>query len=154
WAVAVCRNFFCDHLDFLRLGRLAQSSYVPLAQLAARLVAEEQIHVSHVDALLRRLGRGTAEAHGKMQAALDRLGPLAAGLMEPTPGIDLLEARGVYPRIEPGLFERWSAGLQRVADESNLRLELRPVAADFVGGRRGRHSSAFAPLLDELTEVY
>src|SRR5262245_6245404 len=71
WAVAVCRNFFCDHLDFLRLGRLAQSSYTPVAHLAGRLVEEEQIHIDHVDSLMKRLGRGSEEAHDKMQSALN-----------------------------------------------------------------------------------
>jgi ring-1,2-phenylacetyl-CoA epoxidase subunit PaaC len=154
WALAICRNFFCDHLDFLRLGRLAQSTYVPLAQLAARLVAEEQIHVHHADTLLARLGRGGAEARGRMQAALDRLSPLAPMLLEPTAGVEQLEAAGVYPRTEPGVFEQWSAGLQKVAREAGLKLDLRPPPAGATGGRHGRHGSGFAALLDELTEVY
>ena len=154
WAVAVCRNFFCDHHDFLRLSRLAQSSYVPVAQLAARLVPEEQIHVHHVDSLLKRLGRGSADSHNRMQNALNRLAPLAPGLLEATPGIEQLEATGVYPRIEPGMFERWSEELKQVAQASDLKLALAPPKADAIGGRRGRHNPAFAALLDELTEVY
>src|SRR5262245_463037 len=94
WAMAVCRNFFCDHLDALRLGRLAQSSYKPVAELCARLAAEEQIHVHHVDGLVQRLGSGSPEAHLKMQSALNQLTPLASGLLEPTPGLEKLEAAG------------------------------------------------------------
>ena len=75
WAKALCRNFFCDHFDSLRLGRLAQSRYTALAQLAGRLAAEEHIHVEHVDSWMGRLGRGGAEAHGRLQAALDALAP-------------------------------------------------------------------------------
>lgn len=154
WAVAVCRNFFCDHHDFLRLGRLAHSSHVPLAQLAARLVAEEQIHVQHVDTLLKRLGKGNKESHEKMQSALNWLAPLASGLLEPTQGIELLEAQGVYPRVEPGMFERWAENLRHVAEASELKLDVHPPSIDVKGGRRGRHGAAFAALLDELTEVY
>ncbi|MBI3410801.1 MAG: phenylacetate-CoA oxygenase subunit PaaC [Planctomycetes bacterium] len=154
WAIAVCRNFFCDHHDYLRLGRLAHSSYVPLAQLAGRLVAEEQIHVQHVDMLLKRLGHGDTESRERMQSALDRLAPLATGLLEPTQGIELLEAKGVYPRIEPAMFERWTEDLRHVAEASELKLQLQAPRAEAIGGRRGRHSDAFASLLDELTEVY
>ena len=39
WAFALCRQFFCDHYDALRLGRMARSSYAPLAAIAARLAA-------------------------------------------------------------------------------------------------------------------
>jgi ring-1,2-phenylacetyl-CoA epoxidase subunit PaaC len=154
WAMAVCRNLFCDHFDFLRLGRLARSSYAPVAQLAARLVAEEEIHVHHSDTLVKRLGRGTAESHSRMQKALDQLVALAVGLVEPTQGLEHLEANGLYPPIEPGMFERWSAGLQQVAQEGNLKLELRKPDPAAIGGRRGRHSPGFTTLLDELTEVY
>jgi ring-1,2-phenylacetyl-CoA epoxidase subunit PaaC len=154
WAVALCRNFFCDHLDYLRLGQLAHSSYTPLAQLAGRLVAEEQIHVNHVDTWMKRLGRGSAESHERMQAALDQLAPHAPMLLEPTPGIELLESQEVYPPIEPSMFERWSTDLQRVMQEAGLKLELRPPDPAKIGGRRGLHNDAFAGLLDELTEVY
>lgn len=154
WAMAVCRNFSCDHLDFLRLGRLAKSTYGPVAELAARLVAEEQIHVQHSDTLLTRLGLGSQESHDKMQKALDQITPLASLLLEPTAGLELLESKGIYPRIEPGMFERWSANLQEVARGANLKLALKQHPANQIGGRRGRHSAGFATLLDELTEVY
>src|SRR5438105_5551658 len=102
WATALARNFFCDHFDFLRLHRLAESRYTPVAQLAARLAAEEQIHVEHVDSWLKRLGRGGEQAHGRMQGALVTLAPLAALLFEPTEGLDSLEVEGIYPPTEAG----------------------------------------------------
>jgi ring-1,2-phenylacetyl-CoA epoxidase subunit PaaC len=154
WATALCRNFFCDHFDSLRLSRLAASRYTPLAQLAARLAAEEQIHVEHVDSWMVRLGRGGAESRQRLQASLDELAPLAPALPEPTEGLERLEAEGIYPRSETDLFEQWSADLRDVAVNAGLHLALRRPTTFTPGGRRGRHSDAFLPLLDELTEVY
>jgi ring-1,2-phenylacetyl-CoA epoxidase subunit PaaC len=154
WAMAICRNFFCDHFDFLRLERLSQSRYTPLAQLAARLAAEERIHVEHADSWMRRLGRGGEPAHRRMQEALHTLTPLAPTLLEPTEGLALLEAEGIYPKMEPGMFERWREDLGSVARDAGFTLTLQPTAATGTGGRRGKHSAAFLPLLDELTEVY
>ena len=154
WARALARNFFCDHFDALRLGRLAQSSYAPLAQLGARLAAEEQIHVDHVDTWMQRLGRGGQDSCARMQAALDELSLLAPMLLEPTPGLQALEEEGVYPNVEGGSFERWSRALAHVARAAGLNLQLQPPPDNALGGRRGRHSPAFAALLDELTEVY
>ncbi len=154
WATAICRNFFSDHFDLLRLRRLAQSSYTPVAQLATRLAAEEQFHVEHVDSWMARLGRAGDEAHGRIQKALNALAPLASALLEPTEGLELLEAEGIYPRTRPDLFKRWSEDLHEVAREAGLELKLQPLANDIAGGRRGQHSEAFLPLLDELTEVY
>ena len=110
WAQAICRNFFCDHLDLLRLQRLAHSCYTPVAQLAKRLAAEEQIHVQHTDSWLTRLGRGGEAGHSRIQEALDALAPLAPSLLEPTEGLDLLEAEGVYPRTEAGPVRTLVAG--------------------------------------------
>jgi ring-1,2-phenylacetyl-CoA epoxidase subunit PaaC len=154
WAVAMGRNFFCDHYDFLRLNRLAQSSYTPLAQLAARLAAEEQVHVEHVESWVRRLGRGGDEAQARMQQALDQLAPLAAMLWEPTPGLAALEDAGTYPRTTQGDFASWSGQLQQICQTAGLRLQLAAPAPAARGGRRGVHSAEFPALLEELTEVY
>jgi ring-1,2-phenylacetyl-CoA epoxidase subunit PaaC len=154
WGKALCRNFFCDHFDALRLGRLARSRYAPLAQLAGRLAAEEQIHVEHVDSWMRRLGRGGTDARRRMQEALDNVGPLAPTLMEPTEGLELLEAESIYPKTAPGMFERWSRDLGTVAWDAGLKLDLQPLATNALGGRHGKHCELFLPLLDELTEVY
>jgi len=75
-------------------------------------------------------------------------------LLEPTEGLTQLESRGIYPPASPGMFERWSEDLYRVAREAGLNLKLQPPSPDTIGGRRGGHSAAFGPLLDELTEVY
>ena len=154
WATAIARNFFCDHFDLLRLGRLAHSCYTPVAQLSGRLVAEEQIHVDHVDSWLKRLGRGGKDAHRRMQEALGALTPLAATLFEPTLGLELLEAEAIYPQTEPSMFERWRTNLSTVAGDAGFKLTLQPSAPAALGGRHGKHSDAFLPLLDELTEVY
>jgi ring-1,2-phenylacetyl-CoA epoxidase subunit PaaC len=153
WATALCRNFFCDHFDLLRLHRLAQSNYTPIAQLARRLASEEEIHVEHADSWMARLG-GSDQAHGLIQEALDALAPRASSLFEPTEGSDLLEAAGIYPATSRSLFDRWSQDLQEVVREVDLSLTLQLPSSNVVGGRHGRHSEAFLPLLDELTEVY
>jgi ring-1,2-phenylacetyl-CoA epoxidase subunit PaaC len=154
WATALARNFFCDHLDFLRLNRLARSCYTPIAQLGARLAAEEQIHVEHVDSWLRRLSRGGEQAHCRVQEALNALAPLAGTLFEPTVGLNLLESERIYPRIEPGMSESWCTDLRGVARDAGFTLTLPPTVLVGTGGRQGKHSDGFIMLLDELTEVY
>lgn len=154
WATAIARNFFCDHFDRARLRRLAQSAYTPLAQLAARLGAEEQIHVEHVDSWVRRLGRGGTDARQRMQEAFDAIAPQAAMLWETTPGQEQLEEAAIYPVDAAASFEQWRAELRAVTDDAGLRLDIAPPPAEEVGGRHGRHGPAFAALLDELTEVY
>jgi len=154
WATALCRSFFCDHFEALRLERLARSSYTPIAQLAARLLAEEQVHVQHVDSWMHRLGRGDDDANHRMQEALDGLAPLAPMLFEPTESQELLEREMIYPQSEPAMFDRWSQNLLEVARDAGLTLSLQRPTAKIIGGRRGVHGPAFPAALDEMTEVY
>ncbi len=154
WAVAIARQFFCDHFDQLRLGRLAQSSYKPLADLAKRLVAEERVHVEHVDAWVVRLGRGSDESKQRLQAALDQLSPMAPMLFEPVEMEDELVAANLYPQAEKDMFHACRDVLKHVAHQGGLELEQYQPNEGAQGGRHGHHSEHLKPLLDEMCEVY
>ena len=154
WAFAICRQFFCDHCDRLRLRRMAGSSYPPLAALAARMAAEEQVHVEHADAWIRRLGSGTDESRQRMQSALGRLAGVAGGLFEPVEGQPELESAGLYPPAEIDTREQWARELVDVVKDTGLTLKLDGADARPAGGRRGAHTEHLVPLLDEMCEVY
>ncbi len=154
WAFAICRRFFCDHYDGLRLQRMAASSYKPLADLAARLRAEEQVHIDHADGWMRRLASGGDESKSRLQAAMDRLAPVASMLGESVEGWFALESAGIYPALPTAMFDAWSAALRTVTDAAGLTLNLQHPSPAHPGGRRGRHSEHLAPLLDEMCEVY
>jgi ring-1,2-phenylacetyl-CoA epoxidase subunit PaaC len=154
WAFAICRQFFCDHFDLLRLRRMAGSSHKPLADLASRLAAEEQVHVEHADAWIGRLGSGTDESHERIQAGLRRLAGDAASLFEPVEGETRLEAAGVYPPGDTDAFEQWSRDLGKVTEAAGLTLVVKRPSPRTAGGRRGQHSEHLRPLLDEMCEVY
>ena len=154
WATAICRQFFCDHFDRLRLRRLARSSDKPVADLANRLAAEEQIHVEHVDSWMQRLGRGTDESRQRMQRSLDALAAIAPSLFETIEHEHELVAADVYPRAEKDMFETWRNELEQIANDSSLKLDLHPPSPQAIGGRRGKHTEHLAPLLHEMCEVY
>lgn len=154
WSVAIVRQFLCSHFEQIRLGRLAGSKYELLRQLAARMLAEERLAIGHADQWIVRLGRAEVEARRRVQSALNRLASLAAGLFEPTEGVDKLEASDVYPRLGSEPFDRWADAIQNVIEDATLDFTPLRLPSGFQGGRRGRHSAAFAQLLDEMTEVY
>lgn len=154
WAVAIVRQFLCDHFEQIRLGRLAVSAYEPLRQLAVRMLAEERLAIGHADQWLVRLGRAGEDARVRIQTALDRLVPIAAGLFEPTEGVEKLEAAGVYPKGDADPFDRWAGAIENVIEDAALDVTPLRLQSAFAGGRRGRHSAAFEQLLDEMTEVY
>lgn len=154
WAVAIVRQFLCDHFDLLRLRRLAKSAHKPLADLAARIADEEQVHVEHADSWMRRLGAGTPESRERVQKALDQLAPLAGSLFEPVEAQDVLERDGLYPPEPDDPFTTWRSAVSAVLDEADLKAEFARPSVDLKGGRRGVHTPVFSELLDEMCEVY
>jgi ring-1,2-phenylacetyl-CoA epoxidase subunit PaaC len=154
WALALARSFYCDHFDRARLARLAKSKYRPLAELASRLAAEEQIHVDHVDSWIHRLGYGGTEARERMQNALDRVGALAPTLFETTDSICECERLGYYPGDDKSMYGAWLEGLRTVANKAGLSVKVSSPDPNRQGGRCGHHGTGFAALIDELTEVY
>ncbi len=153
WATALARRFFCDHLDALRLGRLSRSSHKPLADLAARLSAEEQLHVEHADGWVRRLGAGTRESRGRVQSALDALALYVPGLFEPVEGQESLVAAELYPGDDDAMMAAWNDAVGGTLDAAGLSLTV-PEARRRRGGRRGRHTPHLAELLGEMGEVW
>ncbi len=154
WSVAIARQFFCDHFEMLRLGRLARSVHTELAALARRILAEQRLNLGHADAWINRLGKGNVESRDRMQAALDRLAPLAPGLFEPAPGLGLLESSGLYPRGSGDMFAEWLGTMENLVREAGLTVTVEPWPSGQRGGRAGVHSDSFAGMLDELSEVY
>lgn len=154
WGTAIARQLFCDHFDHLRLGRLAQSNFTPLAQLARRLQAEEQVHIEHSDNWVLRLGRGDRESNARMQKALDALAPQAPMLFEPTDGIEILVREGIYPLTGGDMYAHWRSEVERVCASADLKLELDEPDPTVEAGRRGNHSEHLKDLLDEMCAVY
>jgi ring-1,2-phenylacetyl-CoA epoxidase subunit PaaC len=156
WAKALVRQFFCDHFDRLRLNRLAESTWRPLASLAKRLAAEEEVHVEHADQWMVRLGTGSKDSHARLQGAIDSLSPLAWSLFEPVEGQEQLEHSGIYPVSDNDHdhFARWERELRLLAQQASLALKLGKLEQHGRGGRRGKHTTHLKELLDEMCEVY
>lgn len=155
WGFTIARQFLYDTADMLRLERLAQSSYAPLAHAAGRVLREERYHLEHSHAWLRRLLAAGDESRRRLLASLQAAWPGALGLFEETEADPVLEQEGVFPGGTRGWRRAW---LERMAElDAELGLGL-PIARGMegaeLGGRRGRHTGDLSRLLDEMTMVY
>jgi ring-1,2-phenylacetyl-CoA epoxidase subunit PaaC len=127
------------------LARLTGSTDATLAAVAAKGVKEVAYHRDHATQWTLRLGGGTAESHRRMTAGLADVWPYTEELFtadsaEPA-GVDARDLRGPWLAYVTGVLT--SAGLA-VPD----------VAAAPGGGRRGVHTGALGPLLDELQSLH
>jgi ring-1,2-phenylacetyl-CoA epoxidase subunit PaaC len=132
--------------------RLAGSADPVLAAIAAKSARELAYHRDYAAEWVIRLGDGTPLSHGKMQAALDAIWPLADELFQPDPVTARLPGVAADPA---GLRDEVDAVLGTVLAEATLK---RPGAAPMArvagqAGRDGVHTEAFGYLLAELQSL-
>ena len=155
YATAIARQFLYSQFEVLRLQRLANSSDKPLADLAKRLHAEQNIQVEHATRWLDRLGTGDQESRQRMQQAIDQLSPFALGLFEPIENESALIDSGIYPESDEGnMFDTWQRTIEQHIKRASLSINIPERSEHQPGGRRGNHTEHLQPLLDEMTEVF
>jgi len=143
----VARSLLFELFYIEQLDVLARSSYRPLADIAARAVKEIRYHVRHNAQWLVRMGDGTDLSHARMQSAVDGIwrftGEMFAGdevdriVRDEFGGPDLELLRG-----------RWAS---RVRDLfAGATLDVPQDEWMDGGGRDGRHTESFGPLIAEM----
>jgi ring-1,2-phenylacetyl-CoA epoxidase subunit PaaC len=111
WAFSVARRYLYETADAVRLEAFAQSSFAPLAQLAAKMAREERYHQMHLDVWLRRLATADDDTRERMASSLARLWPDALSIFTPLDGEAELLGAGVLPEPMAAMRARWAERL-------------------------------------------
>lgn len=148
FAFTIVRQFLFAHYACLLYEALQQSSFEPLAGIAAKALKEMRYHLRHSSEWIRCLGDGTAESHQRTQAALDELWMYTDELFEVDDTLRLLVQNRIAPDMA-ALYPQWRAQVEAGLREATLRLpEDPPYMA--TGGRRGHHTEHLGYLLAEM----
>ena len=134
WEASLIRHLLHDISEELRWHSIvgAHTGSVPgLAELAAKVLAEERYHRRHAVDLVTRLGVGSPEANERLQVSLDRLWPLAV------------------ISLDAALISAVGAAVGAVCADAGLVL---PVVAEPPADRTIRHPD-FAEVHASLVEV-
>lgn len=151
WAFTMLRQFMFDVYEAELLAHLVGSSYLPMAEVAAKVQREELFHLRHSQAWVVRLAQGTEESKERLTNALRALWPLLPGLLEPLPGDKKLASEGVIPRAE----ELAAAVTERIAGvllDCGLTVPRAP-AGPHAGSRTSRDDDVLSQLLAEMQGV-
>lgn len=140
WAIATARRFLCAHFAAVMLQEFAAADDADLAARATRLLDEQRIQTTHLDAWIVRLGNGGTDAASRMQRAFDALSEHAGMLFE---GIE----------DDAGRFERWRAAIAPSLHAASLRCTAALPDGSATGGRTGDHAPHFIEQHAEMTQV-
>jgi ring-1,2-phenylacetyl-CoA epoxidase subunit PaaC len=146
----IVRQFLLDAYQLELYERLVASVDPRLAEIAAKAVKETRYHLRFSSAWLVRLGDGTAESHGRVQASLDRLWPYTRELFDADELDRVIAAAGIGPDLG-ALRDAWSARIDAVLAVATLR---RPAASPYHWyGKQGRHSEHLGYLLADMQHL-
>lgn len=151
FAVTMARQFYFDQAHLLLLRALAASADVRIAEIAAKAVKEVAYHAERSADWVIRLGDGTAESHGRMQRAIDRLWPYTGELFAGDAVDAAMAAAGIGP--DPAaLRPDWLAAVDAVFTQATL---VRPAGewmqgAHGRGGKQGVHTEHLGHVLAQM----
>ena len=147
FADTMARQFLFDCYHHELLSVLTDASDPDVAAIAAKAIKEVTYHRRHSGGWVVRLGDGTPESHGRMQAALERIWGYSHELFQGDMVDFRLAERGIG--VDPAeLKPSWDAAVDRVLADATLE---RPNDSwSVTGGRLGTHSEHLGFLLAEM----
>jgi ring-1,2-phenylacetyl-CoA epoxidase subunit PaaC len=152
WGYTIARRLAYDLFDAVRLDIAARSSYVPLAQVAAKIRREEKYHLLHHATWFRRLAQGTDESRQRLQEGIARTWEDVGGLFT----LGAVPSGPLFPATTQDLLDRWSTEFKVQFEAVGLPWPRPPLIRPPLGldGRRGQHTPELESLLETMGEVY
>lgn len=143
----LARSVLFEYFYLAQLEILETCSDIRLAEIAARAVKEIRYHLRHNAQWIIRLGDGTDLSQQRIQRSVDELwrytGEMFAGdeidefVRDEFSGPDLCEIKRC-----------WERGIGELLSDATLQVPQEQWMDD--GGRNGRHSEHFGPLIAEM----
>lgn len=147
YATTITRNFLYSRFMLLLWDVLQASKDTHLAAIAAKSVKEVRYHVRHSTDWVIRLGDGTAEAHARMQAALNHLMPYTQEFWTESAFEKAAVDTGIGVNAA-ALRDAWDEAVNTVLAEATLK---RPAPGGYLTqGKNGIHSEHMSWLLAEM----
>lgn len=147
YAVTIARQFFFDAFHYPLLEQLARSVHPGVAAVAAKAVKEARYHLRRSSEWVIRLGDGTEESHGRMQAAIDDLWMYTGELLTADEVDHAMLKTGVGADLTE-VARRWHAQVDDVLTQATLARPGQEWMQQ--GGKQGRHSEHLGYLLAEM----
>ena len=149
FATTLVRNFLYSALMVLVWDKLQHAPHAQLAAIAAKSLKEVRYHLRHSRDWLLRMGDGTAESHGRAQAAINHLMPYTQEFWTSTSYES--EAAKATGLDMANLQNDWNQIVDQALAEATLK---RPAAGGFVPtGKHSIHSEHLGFMLAEMQSL-
>jgi ring-1,2-phenylacetyl-CoA epoxidase subunit PaaC len=149
FATTLVRNFLYSALMVLVWDKLQHAPHAQLAAIAAKSLKEVRYHLRHSRDWLLRMGDGTAESHGRAQAAVNHLMPYTQEFWTSTQYES--EAAKATGLDMASLQSDWNQIVDQALAQATLK---RPAAGGFIPtGKHSIHSEHLGFMLAEMQSL-
>ncbi|WP_018131986.1 1,2-phenylacetyl-CoA epoxidase subunit PaaC [Effusibacillus pohliae] len=152
WAYTVVRFYLYSLFKQVRLESLANSSYLPLTQLARKMMPELKYHLHHWSVWMKQLATSTEEARKRLVAALQQAWSDLGDLFDLGPKAEEIVGHGLIEGSEL-LAQRWQERAKKSLEAYRLPWLGKPQPPE-LNGRAGQHTEELQQAVATLSEVY
>ena len=143
----IARSVMFEVFYLMQLEALIDCADERLAEIAARAAKEIRYHLRHDSQWLIRLGDGTEESHEKIQSSVAELWRFTGELFAGDEVDEIMRAEFSGPDLE-SIQAAWRERIAAILAEATLQMPDDQWMDK--GGRTGRHSEHFGPLIAEM----
>ncbi|SDH92280.1 ring-1,2-phenylacetyl-CoA epoxidase subunit PaaC [Alteribacillus persepolensis] len=149
WALTVIRQYLYETFKKVKLEALLQSSYVPLADTAQKVLMEQTYHLAHWKTWVRQLQDSTDEAKSRLQFRIEEAWDEFLDVLELGPEAKEMEKHQLIVSEEE-LQQQWLADVK----DTLTYIPDKPLQKTNGSGRNGEHTEDLTQALNTLNEVY
>ncbi|MFQ3545580.1 1,2-phenylacetyl-CoA epoxidase subunit PaaC [Halobacillus rhizosphaerae] len=149
WALTVVRQFLYEASKKVKLESLMDSSYLPLGDIAQKILMEQNYHLAHWKIWIRQLLEANQIAIEKIQFRLDEAWHYQNEIIGLGPMADNMEKYGLIEN-EQTLEDRWLEEVKKSVGDFKKGRSVNRGA----NGREGNHTNDLTQALNTLAEVY
>lgn len=143
----IARSVLFEAYYLAQLAALTQCNDSRLAEIAARAIKEIRYHQRHDSLWLIRLGDGTEESHQRVQQSINHLWRYTGEMFAGDEVDDIIRDDYSGPDLEM-IRTDWDTNISAILQEATL--EKPDEQWMDAGGRKGRHTEHFGPLIAEM----
>ncbi|HEX6594341.1 MAG TPA: 1,2-phenylacetyl-CoA epoxidase subunit PaaC [Bacillota bacterium] len=149
WALAVVRNYFYEVLKRVRLQAATKSSFVPLAQIAEKILMEQTYHLAHWKMWVEQLQQSTEDAKSRIQERIEEAWLEFGDALQLGPKGDQIVQHQLLVD-EQAMYQQWMKEIEATLDV----IPSRPLGKRLGDGRIGEYTADLEQAISVFAEVY
>ncbi|MGY0692451.1 1,2-phenylacetyl-CoA epoxidase subunit PaaC [Virgibacillus sp. FSP13] len=149
WALTVVRHYFYEVLKKIKLEEISKSSYVPLANIAQKILMEQPYHLAHWKLWIQQLQQSSEDAQSRIHSRIVEAWQEFGDALEIGEKADAMVAHELIAS-EAFLKKQWQQEVEAIV----ASVPESPLGKQLGNGRNKEHTADLDHAIKTFAEVY